>query len=255
MSTAHSLYAPIPREPSLADRVAHHLQTLIVQGALRPGDQLPPERELAQRFGVSRTAVREAVRMLTAKGLLEVRSGAGMVVRAPSVDLVSELLSICVAHLEVGDITYSHILEMRRLVEIEMAALAAERRTEVDLVALERWVEVMAQPDLPPEEWAKADVAFHNALAQASQNPLFLVVLRSLGDVLMRVRLLAVRLPETRQNALYHHRRILEAVRQQAPEAARQAMADHLREAEATQRRALAAQTDQDGPSAERERG
>jgi len=233
-------YQPLEREPKLADRAMRQLQTLIVNHTFTAGDRLPSERELGERLGVSRTVVREALCALSTKGLVEVRDGAGAFVRAPSADLFSELLGICVLHMETGDITSRHILEVRRILEIEMAGLAAERRETADLLELQRLLDSMARPGITPEEWAQADVAFHGAVAVASKNPLFPLMLRSIAEVLMRARLLAVRLPETPRKALFHHRRVFKALEQASVRGARLAMEAHLREAEQTLRRALA---------------
>ena len=242
-----AIYQTLKREPKLADRAMLQLQKLIVNRTFRPGDRLPSERELGERLGVSRTVVREALRSLSVKGLVEVRDGAGAFVRAPSADLVSELLGVALSHMETGDVTSRHILEMRRILEIEMAGLAAERWETDDLSELQRLLDLMARPGIAPEEWARADVEFHNAIAIASRNPLFPIVLRSIAEVLMRVRLLAVRLLETPRKALYHHRRIFEALKKGSVRGAKLAMENHLREAEETMRRALAKQAAQGG--------
>jgi GntR family transcriptional regulator, transcriptional repressor for pyruvate dehydrogenase complex len=240
MADPNRVYAPLHREPKLADRATLQLQSLILGRTFQPGDRLPSERELGERLGVSRTVVREALRTLSTKGLVEVRDGAGAYVRAPSTDLVSELLGICVSHMETGDVTSGNILEMRRILEIEMAGLAAERRGSDDLTELERLLDVMARPGSSRERWAKADYAFHDRVAVASKNPLFPIVLRSISDVLMRARLLGIRLPDYQAKALHHHRNVYEAMRAGSPDKARAAMADHLREAEQTMRRVLA---------------
>jgi GntR family transcriptional repressor for pyruvate dehydrogenase complex len=240
MTDRDRVYAPLHREPTLADRATLQLQSLILGRAFQPGDRLPSERELGERFGVSRTVVREALRTLSTKGLVEVRDGAGAYVRTPSTDLVSELLGICVSHLETGDVSSGHILEMRRILEIEMSGLAAERRGAEDLSNMRHLLELMARPGSSRQEWAKIDYEFHDAVAVASKNPLFPIVLRSISEVLMRARLLGVRLPDYQAKALHHHRNVFEAIRAGSPEKARAAMADHLREAEQTMRRVLA---------------
>jgi GntR family transcriptional repressor for pyruvate dehydrogenase complex len=236
------VYVPLHREPKLADRATLQLQSLIVGHAFRPGDRLPSERELGQRFGVSRTVVREALRALSTKGLVEVRDGVGAYVRAPSTDLVAELLGICVSHMETGDVTSGHILEMRRILEIEMAELAAQRRDARDLGDLEKLIGLAAD-QRSRAEWVKIDYEFHDAVAIASKNPLFPIVLRSISEVLMHVRLLGVRLPDYQSKALSHHRNIFEAIKAGSARMARVAMESHLQEAEETMRRALAAET------------
>lgn len=240
MAEQNQVYAPLHREPTLANRATIQLQSLILNRAFQPGDRLPSERELGERLGVSRTVVREALRTLSTKGLVEVRDGAGAYVRAPSTDLVSELLGICVSHMETGDVTSGNILEMRRILEIEMSGLAAERHGAADLVTLQRLLGLMARPGSSRPEWAKIDYEFHDAVAVASKNPLFPIVLRSISEVLMRGRLMGVRLPDYQAKALHHHRNVYEAIRAGSSERARAAMADHLREAEQTMRRVLA---------------
>jgi GntR family transcriptional repressor for pyruvate dehydrogenase complex len=224
------------------------LQSLITRRTFQPGDRLPSERELGSRLGVSRTVIREALRALSTKGLVEVRDGAGAYVRAPSTDLVSELLGICVSHMETGDVTSGHILEMRRILEIEMSGLAAERRGPDDLAELERLLGLMARPGSSRGDWAKIDYEFHDRVAIASKNPLFPIVLRSISEVLMRARLLGVRLPDYQAKALHHHRNVYEAIRARSSEKARAAMAGHLREAEQTMRRVLAGEAAEPDP-------
>lgn len=243
MLSRDDAYAPLAREPKLADRATQQLQSLITRRTFQPGDRLPSERELGVRLGVSRTVIREALRALSTKGLVEVRDGAGAYVRTPSTDLVSELLGICVSHMETGDVTSGHILEMRRILEIEMSGLAAERRGADDLAELERLLALMAQPGSTRERWAIIDYDFHDRVAVAAKNPLFPIVLRSISKVLMRARLLGVRLPDYQAKALHHHRNVYEAIRAGSSEKARGAMAGHLREAEHTMRRVLAAET------------
>jgi GntR family transcriptional repressor for pyruvate dehydrogenase complex len=239
MVKAEAVYQPLKRELKLVDRAMLQLQGLIASKAFRPGDRLPSERELGERLSVSRTVVREAMRGLSTKGLVEVRDGSGAYVRAPSTRLVSELLGICLSHIETGDVTSRHILEMRRILEIEMVGLAAARREPGDLAELRRLLNEMSQPDLSSDDWAKADVDFHRAIALASKNPLLPIVLRSIAEVLTQARRLAARLPETPRKALFHHRRIYKELERGSFAGARKAMTAHLREAERTMLRAL----------------
>jgi len=250
MANRDQVYSPLHREPTLADRATVQLQALILSRAFQPGDRLPSERELGSRLKVSRTVVREALRALATKGLVEVRDGAGAYVRTPSTDLVTELLGICVSHMETGDVTSGHILEMRRILEIEMSGLAAERRGARDLAELKRLLGLMARPGSTREAWAKMDYEFHDHVAIASQNPLIPIVLRSISEVLMRGRLMGVRLPDYQAKALHHHRNVYETIRAGSAEGARAAMAEHLREAEQTMRRVLAGEAAQPGAKA-----
>jgi GntR family transcriptional regulator, transcriptional repressor for pyruvate dehydrogenase complex len=241
MSTPYP-YRLLGREPKLADRAMQQLQELIINRTFSPGDRLPAERVLGEQLGVSRTVIREALRGLAIKGLVEVRDGAGAFVRSPSTALVTELLGMCVSRLDTGDLTFHHILEMRRILEIEMAGLAAKRHSQEHVLELNRLVALMEQPGSSREQWAEVDYQFHDVVAVASHNPLFPIVLRSISDALMRVRLLAMRLPDFRSKSVYHHRSICTAIRSRSVRRARAAMEAHLREAEHTMSEALALQ-------------
>jgi GntR family transcriptional repressor for pyruvate dehydrogenase complex len=234
------LYRPLGRPGRLSDRVADEIAELVVERRLEPGDRLPAERELGEAFAVSRTVIREAFRTLAAKGLVEVRPGGGAIVRRPSSGLVSDALSLVLRSTPDGN-ALAHLREVRRIVEPDLVALAAERRTDDDLRALRRQLDVMADPATSSVAWAHADVGFHTALAQAAHNPVFDIILSSIQELMLEARLLAVQLPDTRAKALRHHQSIYQAIAEGSTTAARRAMEAHLREAEATQRRAIQA--------------
>lgn len=230
------LYETVARTPKLADRVTQQLQDLITSQQLRQGDRLPPERDLAEQFRVSRTVVREAVRSLVAKGLLEVVSGSGTYVRAVQLAAVAESLGLLLRARGSG---YRKIHEIRQLLEVEIAGLAAERATADDLAAMEETLRDLAQTDGRPEAFARVDVAFHATLARATQNELFSILLESVGDVLLQVRQKGALLPGTAQRALHHHVAIFERVRAHDTLGAQEAMRLHLEEARVTQMRVL----------------
>lgn len=229
--------APAPDRKSLVDQVTGRLQALVIENALRTGDLLPPERELGELLGVSRTVVREAVRSLVAKGLLEVRQGRGTVVRAPDVRLASEVITNMLRSSGGGRVAFPSVHEVRRLLEVEIAGLAAERRTDEDLGTLSVALAATAKP-AEPETWAQADIAFHAAIAAASHNLLFPVLLGSMTEILMELRLTAIRLAETPVRAHRFHVELFEAIRDESPAAARRAMRAHMDEAETTFERA-----------------
>lgn len=228
---------PITRAERLSDQVAARLQSLVLDNAIKPGEKLPSERELCELLGVSRTVVREAVRSLAVKGLLEVRRGGGTSVRAPDTALVSEMMTMM---LRTGssDVAFTHVQEVRRLLEVEIAGLAAERRDDDDLTRMAVQIEDMLAHEDDPQGWAAADVAFHAAIATATHNPLYSVLLSSIADMLMEVRLTGVSLPDTPQKAYQHHQAIFERITAGDRTGARKAMQDHLRESEETFQRA-----------------
>ena len=170
------------------------------------GERLPTEPELCRLFGVSRTVVREAVRSLASKGLLEVRQGGGTTVRFPDVAQASELLTIMLRS-SGGDV-FRLVHEVRTLLEVEIAGLAAERRTEADLAMLERRLQQTREPALDHAQWARADVELHQTIALATHNPLHAVLLNSMAEMLMVLRITAAQLEDTPLRANHHHERI-----------------------------------------------
>lgn len=239
MSSTPSL-TRLARGERLSDQVAAQIQALVLRQEIRPGEKLPPERELCEKLGVSRTVVREAVRSLVARGLLEVRRGDGTVVRSPDAALVSEMMTMM---LRAGgqDISFSHLQEVRSLLEVAIAGLAAERRTPDDLRQIADQLRAMREREQDPQAWAAADVAFHAAIAGATHNPLYPLLLGSIADMLMEVRLTGVRLPETPRRALRYHEEILDRIAAGDAAGARDRMQAHLRESEETYRRARSA--------------
>ena len=176
---------------------------------------------------------------MTAQGLLVVRAGSGSVVRNLSAGDVAESMAI---YLRMGrtDADHRKILEVRRVLEVEIAGLAAARRTPDDLARMEAiLVETPAVSDTC-DGWLANDMAFHAVLAQATQNELFSLLLDSLAAVLVTIRRLAYQVPDPAGRTLKYHGMILEQVRLGDADGARRAMHEHLREAEATMAMTLA---------------
>jgi GntR family transcriptional repressor for pyruvate dehydrogenase complex len=230
-----SEFEAIAREPRLPDKVARQLQQSILDGSLAPGDRLPTERELGDQFGVSRTVIREAVRSLVAKGLLEVRGGSGLRVATIDVSAVRETMGM---YLRVNaEFDYGKLHEVRSLLEIEIAGLAAEHATPEDLAALEKCCDDMAAAIHDVEKVSVLDVEFHRLVAQATHNGLFVVMLDAIGDVLLDVRRATMGIRGRPARGLEHHRLILKHIVAREPEQAREAMRLHLEDSERAWRR------------------
>ena len=223
----------VRRTIKLADQVALALEAMIAQRQLQAGEKLPPERVLCERFGVSRTAIREAVRSLAAKGLVEVRAGGGTWVRHPSARPAAQLLGLAMQTGGAG-VTWANVLEARRTLEVEIAGLAAERHEAADLIPLQEALDDMRGSAHDAEAWARADVCFHDSLAAATHNPLMRMLLAVMSDALLNARRLAHKLGSTPSVALRHHRMVLRHVQLRDVAGARLAMLEHLREAEST---------------------
>lgn len=228
--TTDRLVPQLAREATLAQRVERELERLILESRLGTGDRLPSERELANQFGVSRTVVREAVRALAAKQLVDVSVGRGTVVRAPTPESAAESMKLLLL-MQTSDAGVDKVSEVRHIIESEIAALAAERRTDEDLRSLAAILEENRRHLDDPEVYIKSDVAFHAALARATHNELFSIVLNSLVEIMIEVRLLTLRIPGITSVALSHHERIFEAVGAGDAAAAREAMDAHMDQA------------------------
>jgi len=242
--TNNRIVNELTREATLARRVETELERLILESRLGEGDRLPSERELATQFGVSRTVIREAIRALAARRLVDVEMGRGMTVRVPTTEGAGEGMRLLL-RLQAGGADADKVSELRRVLEDAIAALAAERRTDADLSALEQVLVQASAHREDPEAFIKADVAFHSLLARATQNELFVLVLDSLATVMAEVRLLALRVPGTASRALAHHTRVYEAVKAGDAVGARAAMDAHMDEAMQTLRSAVAPEPDE----------
>ena len=204
----------------LFEEVMVQLAQLIRQGRLRPGDRLPPERELAERLHVSRATVREALRVMQLQGLIDSRHGSGNFIATGK----AEDLALALNHLALND-----IFECRMLIEPSIAALAAQRASDGDIAQLEALLKEQARRVAQHESAVKLDVAFHSALAGATHNHALLQVGAELIKVLAPSRTQGLQSPQRAQLSLLSHRRILEAVKARNAAEARYAMEQHIR--------------------------
>lgn len=224
------IYSTLPQREKLSDQVVDQLEHLIRSGTLEFGDRLPPERELADSFGVSRTVVREAIRSLVAKGLLDVKPGSGAVVSIPDSSLVSESMSMII-RLRAEEDLYPQIFEARRLLEVEFAGLAAQRATEENLLELEEELSKMEQ-ECSIDEAAEFDVDFHAGIARATQNEIYPIILDSVVDIFLEVRRLALSVQGSKEEAITYHRELVERFKSRDVTGARKTMLEHLKSGE-----------------------
>src|SRR6201994_4878052 len=214
------------RTSRLYEQIVQQIEESIVKGDLKPGDQLPAERELAQRFGVSRTAVREAVKALREKGLVEAYSGRGTFITDGTTQAVRQSLHLMV---KIGQPEGSkHLAEARAILVPEIAALAAARIQEPELATMREAVATMDRAGQDPQTYIEADLDFHLALAEGAANPLILSLLDSIVGLLREQRLRIFQVPGGPERGQIHHKRILDAVERHDAEKARQGMRAHL---------------------------
>ncbi|HZA03653.1 MAG TPA: FadR/GntR family transcriptional regulator [Propionibacteriaceae bacterium] len=227
----------VDRRPNLYEVVSDRLLAAIRQAGLTPGSKIPSERELGEQFGVSRTVVREAIRHLAAKGILEARSGSGVRVANIGHDGVSESIEIFLTRN--GPVDPEKVNEVRQCIELQTVAYAAERATEEQLGTIRAECEKLAGLEGHSEEASLADVAFHRAIAEASGNELFLVLVDSLAEVMLDIRRATLRDPGRTAVTLQQHRRIAEELEARNSGVAVEAMREHLIDSLAALRHAL----------------
>jgi GntR family transcriptional repressor for pyruvate dehydrogenase complex len=210
----------------LYEQIVDQVVKSILGGELKPGDKLPAERELAEQFNVSRTAIREAVKTLTQKGLVEVRPGRGTFVTNGTSSVVRHSIGLMVK-IESARSTLD-LVEVREILEPEIAAMAASRANEEHLAALKKAVTLMDTAKDDPDTFIDGDMDFHLALAEGSQNVLILVLIDTLVDLLQDQRKRISLVPGGIDRAQEHHQAVLQAVLNRDPDAAREAMRVHL---------------------------
>lgn len=213
------------RRSRIYEHIVDQIQALIADGKLKPGDQLPPERVLAETFGVSRTSVREALRALELSGFIEGRQGGGTFVRAHSADeLVQPLASALLA----GKQELDNILEVREVIEPALSRLAAGRASPDQVAELEATLRRQAEKVARGEAFPEEDAAFHDTIARAANNPIILRLLTVVMDLLRDTRASHLQPSDRPGTSLEGHRRILEAIRRRDGEAAYRATLEHI---------------------------
>ncbi len=217
--------------PRISDAIAASLERRILEGSLKPGDRLPPERELAADLGVSRPSLREAIQKLASKGMLQSRQGGGTYVtdslNAAFYDPWEQMLG---SHPNLRE----DLLEFRRMLEGQTAEWAAERATSADIERLEQSYRDLdaAFNANDKERRALCDIVFHQAIAEASHNVLsghlVATMLRLMGDnIRLNLRELG-EIPRADSLLMVQHKALFEAIRDRRPAAARAAAETHI---------------------------
>lgn len=213
---------PLSR-PRLYEQVVRRLREHVANSGLRPGDRLPPERELAERLSVSRASVRQAIVVLEVQGMVEVRHGGGTYLREESLD--SEPVEDLVARRQ----RLPEVLEAREALEIKLVELAAQRRTEHDLAEIDAALAAMRAELAAGDLGAEGDRRFHTAITTAAHNALLAEFMGTIADEIAETRAESLRQPHRPPTSLSQHERIAEAIRNGQPRAAVTAMRRHLR--------------------------
>ena len=218
------LITPI-RKTRLAEDIADRVRALILDGTFPTGQPLPGERQLAERFAVSRGSIRDAFRMLEMIGLLEMRHGQGTFPRELSVDrLVTPLASVLTNRRDLEE----ELMDVRRMFEPAVARVAAARISDDDLAALRRIVDAQRRKVKAGQSALVEDTAFHATLARATGNTVVVRIMETLNDLLTESRRRALRQRSRPERSLQGHEAVVAALTGRDADAAAKAMLEHI---------------------------
>lgn len=216
------------KQQKLYQQVEKVLSEEIAEGVYKPGDALPPERELMERFEVGRPSIREALFSLAHRGLVELGSGRRPRVAEPSFDIVLAELDIIARQALRKKDSIFHLMELRRILECALARKLAVEATDEQIRMLRRKLDENEAAIGDLKKFWQTDSAFHKALANTSGNPLLPAIIDSILTWLIDNRTVTLSIPGSDQRAFKHHHAIFRAIEARQPDAAEQAMAKHL---------------------------
>jgi GntR family transcriptional repressor for pyruvate dehydrogenase complex len=211
----------------LSEQIAVQLKQLMVHKELSPGERLPSERLLAEQFGVSRSIVREAAKLLEQQGLVSIEVGRGTFITAMQPESITDSLQMLLLQHDDG-LSFDHVYAVRQMIELETARIAALNASADDIDELERFLHEMIKYRENIEEFSFADTEFHKALARATHNPLFLTLLMPITHLLRQIQRTASRTKGGPSDAIHFHELIVKALRNHDSDASVAAMRDHL---------------------------
>lgn len=219
-------------ETHLTTQVVNHITALIENGTLKPGDKIPPERELARKLKISRASLRTGIGYLAAMGVMKVRHGVGTFVADGPPEIGKSSLGLLGA---LHGFKSWQMFEARLLLESGLAALAAERGKEEHLTVLAEEVAEMYATVDDPEEYLIHDVRFHRTIALASGNPILAALMETITTALYDERRKTVELSRNLKDSADTHREIYRAIRAKNSVEARKVMERHLELAKSAQ--------------------
>lgn len=220
------------RRRKIHEDVAAQIEQAIISGTYAEGDQLPPERELMERFGVGRPAVREALLLLERSGVVQLSAGERARVVHPTIDGLVDQISASARHFLATSAGERSLQEARRVFESAIARHAAEFATAEQIAGLERALEANRRALGALEDFEVTDVAFHLAIAEIGGNQVFSAMHRAIVGWLALQRRVSLKVPEALPDAFKHHEAIYAAIADHAPERAWQAMNAHIQAVE-----------------------
>jgi GntR family transcriptional repressor for pyruvate dehydrogenase complex len=229
---------------ALAQQIVERVLRMIKDGQLKPGDRLPPERELALTMKVGRPALREALRALALINVIEIKRGAGAyVTELETAQLIQHLDFV----FSLDDSTILDLFDARKIVEVGIIELAAQRTTDEDIQELEACLERSISSTHDPETFVFADLELHALIARIARNPVLLRFMQSIHQLGLASRRRTAHLSGVTQQSIEDHRRIVDTLMARDPIAAREAMLAHLGNVEQKLKQLVTAQADREG--------
>lgn len=223
-------FSKLNREISLSEKVEGQILKAIRQKLFVPGDKLPGEMELAETFGVSRTAVREALNRLIGRGVAESKKGSGVYVAVAKYSTVTDSF-YHLLEMKCGNSSLMHIAEVRLIMEPEIAKIAAASRKEDDIVILEDCYASMKDNFDVPDQMIEYDIRFHRQIGLATQNQLVPVIMEPIYQLLNKFISNNYAHPSSLPLALERHGSLLDCIRKKDGDRAYQTMRQHMLEA------------------------
>ena len=217
------------RKQVLSQEIVKEMLSMIESGEIGSGDKLSPERELAATLNVSRPSLREALRALAIMNVIEIAQGDGIYVTTLEPELLAQHLEFIFS---LEDSTFLQLFEARRIVEAGCAELAAERAQDDDISAIESIVGESIDSVDDADRFLQIDIRLHDRIAQIADNPMLSRFMASISRLSRASRSITTDIPGVREQSAQDHRAIVEAIAARDPEAARQAMLQHLRHVE-----------------------
>jgi GntR family transcriptional repressor for pyruvate dehydrogenase complex len=229
-----TLFDKIGPDLTLSQQVERKIEEVILQKKILPGEKLPTENELCSMFGVSRTALREALRMLSARGLISIRKGSGIYVNVYSVEDVLKPMQLFF-EMNFSRESIRHFADIRKMLEPEIARRAAENRSEQDANELQtifNKLDKCTEEDFSRE--GELDRDFHLKIAESCGNPVIPMLIQPIYEFMPKIKsMIYANITHVKSTAQDHHRRILEMILTQNSQGAFDVMKEHMQMAEA----------------------
>lgn len=223
------------RPTKVSDEIVSQVKRLIIDGKLKPGDRLPPERELIKQFGVSRPSLREALNALVTMGFLEIRQAKRTFVRSVASKLIEDPLALV---LKADTQKIFDLIEVRKAIETWAAYQAARKASKEDLQQLDTIISEMQKAFEEGRSWEKQDADFHLAIAKATHNTIHMHIMSGIYDLLRESMARIYIDREQVKKLMKHHHQIFVAIKNRSPEKARDKTLDHLNYVEAEVKKA-----------------